>query len=201
MLKTLHGRFLCSWSRENFRSVSILCFSKKFIKFKTLGYFSINAFTSWDEEIAKNFVLPEFVRLRGKASHIKRMLNLNKQFYIANYEMIRNELKLMHLIDFLRDNDVQICLDECHRIKGPKLGYQISKIAPFAKKKIILTGTPMPQSSDDLVNQFKFLYPSYKVIESAELIKKFQPFYVRTTDDDLNLRPIVKSWRRRKISC
>ena len=70
---------------------------------------------------------------------------------------------------------MQICLDECHRIKGPKLGYQISKLLHLQKENY-LTGTPMPQSSDDLVNQFKFLYPSYKVIESAELIKKFQPF-------------------------
>ena len=175
-------------------ALAFYAFQKNSSNSKLLVISPINAFTSWDEEIAKNFVLPEsFVRLRGKASHIKRMLNLNKQFYIANYEMIRNELKLMHLIDFLRDNDVQICLDECHRIKGPKLGYQISKIAPFAKKKIILTGTPMPQSSDDLVNQFKFLYPSYKVIESAELIKKISALYVRTTDDDLNLRPIVRN--------
>ena len=175
-------------------ALAFYAFQKNSSNSKLLVISPINAFTSWDEEIAKNFVMPEsFVRLRGKASQIKRMLNLNKQFYIANYEMIRNELKLMHLIDFLRDNDVQICLDECHRIKGPKLGYQISKIAPYAKKKIILTGTPMPQSSDDLVNQFKFLYPSYKVIESVELIKKFQPFYVRTTDDDLNLRPIIRN--------
>lgn len=175
-------------------ALAFYAFQKNSLNSKLLVISPINAFSSWDEEITKNFSAPEsFIRLRGNASQIKRLLNFDEEFFIANYEMIRNELKLMYLIDFLRGNDVQICLDESHRIKGPKLGYQISKIAPYAKKKIILTGTPMPQSSDDLVNQFKFLYPSYKVIESAELIKKFQPFYVRTTDDDLNLRPIVRN--------
>ena len=66
-------------------------------------------------------------------------------------------------------------------------------LAPFINKKIILTGTPMPQAPSDLKSQFSFLYPHEYVPYEEALISKFNPLYVRTTKGDLGLMPIKYS--------
>ena len=49
-----------------------------------------------------------------------------------------------------------------------------------------MSGTPMPNSPEDLIAQFNFLYPEVDVNEN-NVIEHIQPIFVRTTKDDLNL--------------
>lgn len=163
---------------------------------KLLVVSPINAFTSWNEELKEN--LPnenEFMRLKG-ISHKTLERNLRtegQEFFITNYESLRNPDKLKVIVNFLRDHEVVLFLDESHKAKAEKTGQQIINLSPFPKNKMILTGTPMPQSVDDLVSQFLFLFPGHQVNFPEDLVEDFQPFYVRTTDEDLNLKKMIRN--------
>ena len=154
-----------------------------------------NAFISWDTEV-KQCISKDayFTRLRGNAPTIKNYLSQENEFFIINYDSLRNISKLNHLIHFLKLNShTTVILDESHKSKGEKISNCIRNIAPLVSKKLILTGTPMPNKSDDLVPQFRFLYPNEFIPDADELIRKFEPIFVRTTKgkDGLNLKPVI----------
>lgn len=54
-----------------------------------------------------------------------------------------------------------VIVDESHNIKRQdgQRATALRRIAPHAAKRMILTGTPMPKSLNDLWSQFAFLYP------------------------------------------
>tara|TARA_B100001057_G_scaffold358167_1_gene360294 strand:+ start:7138 stop:8979 length:1842 start_codon:yes stop_codon:yes gene_type:complete len=162
---------------------------------KLLVVSPINAFTSWNEELKENFPKEgTFKRLKGVSyKTLERNLKGDHEFFITNYESLRNPDKLQVIVNFLRDNEVVLFLDESHKAKAEKTGQQIINLSPFPQKKLILTGTPMPQSPDDLVSQFLFLFPGHQVNFSEDLIDDFQPFYVRTTDEDLSLKKMIRN--------
>ena len=53
----------------------------------------------------------------------------------------------------------KVILDESHRAKAPAIAEVLQQLSPYIQKKLILTGTPMPQAPTDLKSQFSFLYP------------------------------------------
>src|SRR5262249_13558443 len=82
-----------------------------------------------------------------------------------------------------------VFLDESHRIKSGRQGVTADTVLSLSHLpvgKLVMSGTPMPQSQDDLVPQFSFLYPEMRVdpLSVADLIK---PIYVRTTKRELGL--------------
>lgn len=99
-----------------------------------------------------------------------------------------------------------VVLDEAHYIKSSD-GVQAAaalRLAPTAKSRVVLTGTPAPNGYEDLANLFRFIYPERNVIgfppatlramtdgalQSAvpELKRKIQPFYTRIKKADLDL--------------
>ena len=70
-------------------------------------------------------------------------------------------------------------LDESHYIKnGRKLSPTswakvVRDIAPFATKRMILSGTPCPNTLDDLWTQFDFLYPNQNIIGTFDLFSDY----------------------------
>jgi SNF2 family DNA or RNA helicase len=82
-------------------------------------------------------------------------------------------------------------LDESHRIKGGSgkvIVDSILQTSYLPKKKLILSGTPMPQADADLDPQLSFLYPDLN-LRSNSAIDLIQPIYVRTTKNELGLDP------------
>ena len=80
-------------------------------------------------------------------------------------------------------------LDESHRIKGGKQikrADAILEMAHLPKRKLIMSGTPMPQSPKDLISQFSFLYPTKDVTDTT-VIDLIQPIFVRTTKGQLGI--------------
>ena len=66
----------------------------------------INAFLSWDKEIKKCIdSSAEITKLRGSINSIKdKVSDSTKQFFITNYESLRNPEKYQHFEKFLLDN-------------------------------------------------------------------------------------------------
>ncbi|MDC3323247.1 DEAD/DEAH box helicase [Gammaproteobacteria bacterium] len=173
-------------------ALAFYCFNKK-PESKLLVISPINAFLSWEDDI-KDCLGPEkeLVRLRGETQELNDKLSSNNEFFIINYESLQNDSKIELLKDFLSLNpDSILILDESHRAKSEKRSQLLQKISIFPRRKLIMTGTPMPQSVEDLNSQFTFLYPMHNILEDEKFLESFQPFYVRTNDSDLGLKDIV----------
>lgn len=152
-----------------------------------------NAFGAWDEQldacISNN--TESFVRLRGGEHIIRDLLSNNPRFTIITYDQLPRVQNL--ICTLLNSGNVYMFLDESHRIKSGKQvkrAEAILNIAHLPARKLIMSGTPMPQSPKDLVSQFQFLYPTKDVDEST-VIELIQPIYVRTTKRQLNIPAVT----------
>lgn len=152
-----------------------------------------NAFGAWDEQLeaCTPSVQDRFVRLRGGESAISDALLGKPKFMIITYDQLPRVKTL--IVSLLSAGNVFMFLDESHRIKGGKQikrADAILEMAHLPKRKLIMSGTPMPQGPKDLVSQFSFLYPS-KVSDESNVIDLIQPIYVRTTKGQLGIPEVT----------
>lgn len=153
-----------------------------------------NAFATWDEQLKKcqEKTDQKFVRLIGGKDKIIEYLAKNPNFCIISYQQLA---RLPDIINkYLSLNDCFLFLDESHRIKSgiSKItARSILSISHAPSHKLIMSGTPMPQSVTDLIPQFKFLYPGINADET-NVVARITPIYVRTTKNELKLPPVTK---------
>jgi SNF2 family DNA or RNA helicase len=153
-----------------------------------------NAFAAWDEQIADCMpqLYAEFVRLRGGKDKIEKLLDADPRFMIISYQQLARVPDLMAALCARRK--VHVFLDESHRIKSG-VGKQTARatlgLAHLPVGKLIMSGTPMPQSLDDLIPQFTFLYPEIPA-EADTVIELIRPIYVRTNKTELGLPPVTR---------
>jgi SNF2 family DNA or RNA helicase len=122
----------------------------------------IASFGSWEDEFELCFDKnPNSVRVHGDIASILNDVAKNSHLILAHYQTAnarRNELR-----KFLETYKTVLIVDESHNIKNPKVKKWASALldlAPYAKRRIILSGTPMPQDEQDLWTQMTFLYPT-----------------------------------------
>ena len=152
-----------------------------------------NAFGAWDEQLeaCAPCIQDHFVRLRGGETAIHEALMGEPRFMIITYDQLPRVKTL--IISLLSAGNVFMFLDESHRIKGGKQikrADAILEMAHLPKRKLIMSGTPMPQGPKDLVSQFSFLYPS-KASDESNVIDLIQPIYVRTTKGQLGIPEVT----------
>ncbi len=121
----------------------------------------------WPWELSKHAAVPYRVwavrkqswTVERKARHLKRFLELpERAFVVVNYDSAWREG--MRQVLLKQKWDLVVC-DESHRIKGhtakaSKFAAQLTKVA---RKRICLTGTPLPHSPMDAFAQYRFLDP------------------------------------------
>ena len=159
-----------------------------------------NALDSWDKEVKVCLSSGDtVVRLEGGVGRVTELLSRRPRISAISYQQLRSCTR--EISHFLRTNRVHLVLDESHRIKaGPKSiqGSAALHIAPYAVRRDILSGTPMPQGLSDLEPQFEFLWPGKRLFgefsegDEETLIRlaneRIRPLYVRTTKSELGLR-------------
>lgn len=174
-----------------------------------------NAFESWRKEFVACFgkkrELIEFnVQQPGFSSldrrERKRRMRLDTgpcNLILVNYEAAPTYVD--ELKDLVRDSSLLV-LDEVHRVKrvGGKLASAAIEIASVSGRTIALTGTPIPNSYLDIYNFLHILFPreydaffgfstamlSNPGSSGTEAINaRIQPFFCRTTKDDLGVPP------------
>lgn len=153
-----------------------------------------NAFVAWDQELKDCVpdIKDQFVRLRGK-DRIYLQLSQNPKFSIISYDQF--VIAKDDIYRFVRTNSVFMFLDESHRIKGGKKVKRADSILELAYlpcRKLVMSGTPMPQSEKDLISQFNFLYPETEVTQN-DVIDRFQPIFVRTTKAQLGIPKVHRT--------
>lgn len=128
---------------------------------------------------------------------------------LVNYERIADLVGSLTL--HLRARPTLLVLDEAHRMKlgtAGKWGQACYSLAPHAKTRLILTGTPAPNGPEDLSSLFGFVWPGMgrRRVEGAlsganlqAASRQLAPFYVRTTKEDLALPPTTIEPRRVKF--
>ncbi|WP_287914881.1 DEAD/DEAH box helicase [Comamonas sp.] len=153
-----------------------------------------NAFAAWDEQLAD--CIPSlnepFVRLRGGRDKLEKLLSGDPRFMVIGYQALINvgDLIAAHLARYRSF----VFLDESHRIKSgtaKQTARTVLNLSHLPAGKLIMSGTPMPQSVDDLIPQFSFLYPE---IESTPetVVDLFKPIYARTNKMELGLPPVTR---------
>lgn len=157
-----------------------------------------NAFGAWDEQLDQCLTLQSnFIRLRGGYDRIESILSSNPQFVIISYQQYPKVENLLR--DYLSSNRVFMFLDESHKIKSGSRGViadSLLQSSYLPYRKLILSGTPAPQSLNDFDPQLAFLYPDISLESSfgdTTAVEKIQPIFVRTTKAELGLpKPIIK---------
>lgn len=171
----------------------------------------LSAFFSWRMEYKECYGCePKYLEIRGgmSADIIEKQLmrsNVEEELIIVSYRSLDGKREILQ--HFLKNNRTMVVLDEAHRIKNVEEGVQSSaalSLSPYAKSRVILTGTPAANSYVDLYNLYKFIWPAndiigYSVIQLEnmsrtaddfripDLIRRIAPFYIRVKKDDLNL--------------
>ena len=78
----------------------------------------------------------------------------NSNLILINYDKLQNYEVLETLKMLMKQNNFSdyLILDEAHKIKGTegKRAKAVLSLAPFAKYKLVLTGTPIPNNYTDI---------------------------------------------------
>lgn len=148
-----------------------------------------NAFTAWEEELPICVPTTDlaFLRLTGGAVRIRQLLATDPGAVIVSYHQLPRIMSA--LSQFLIRSPSFVCVDESHRMKRGSDGVHgacVLQLAHLARRKLIMSGTPMPNSRADLVPQFSFLYPEIPASD-VSIVQLLQPIYVRTTKRELGL--------------
>jgi SNF2 family DNA or RNA helicase len=182
---------------------------KKIDKLLVIG--PLSSFFAWKNEFKECYKRePKTLEIKGGITieHIEeRLLRsvVDEDIIIASYGSIDSRKDILKR--FLMNNRTMVVLDEAHRIKNVEDGVQSNaalSLAPYAKARVILTGTPAANSYMDLYNLYKFIWPSHNIIGYSipqlkamsqkendsrvkDLINRISPFYIRVKKSDLNL--------------
>lgn len=154
-----------------------------------------NAFAAWDEQIetCMPHIATSFARLRGGVERIRAILDGDPRFMLVTYQQMptAREVIAAHVSRL----DTHVFLDESHRIKGGqtrKSAQAILSMAHLPVGKLVMSGTPMPQSTDDLIPQLAFLYPEIPAV-AENAVELMRPIYVRTNKAELGLPPVTRA--------
>ena len=170
-------------------------------------------FEPWEFEFSKCFdkkcksirFLPS-ISLAEKRRILKGITQADNELYLCHFQTFS-----LYPNDFLElfkrsEKKIMLVVDEAHNIKGQdgKWSNAALAMAPYARSRIILTGTPAPNGYEDLKNLFDFIHPNRDVIgfsrsalklmsenklPAKELAKRVKPFYIRIKKRDLNIPP------------
>ena len=167
-----------------------------------------NSFLSWKLEFYENFKDGKNLKLLDIHEHKTNEFRVimdsgEKNLILVNYESLqRYESPLSDIID----KRTMLVFDEIHKIKGlqSKRAQSAKRVSINAGYKYALTGTPIPNTYQDIYNFLNILYTDeYKLFfnfkpydllnpgptKVAEINEKLYPFFWRTTKDELEVPP------------
>lgn len=166
---------------------------KKTINNKLLVVCPKITFSAWEEQL--NLCLqspPSIVRLVGGEKAIVKALESSAEIFLITYQQLPNVKT--EIAKSLIKSEYFMFLDESHRIKrgiGGQWCDTVLSLAHLPKHKLIMSGTPLPNSISDLIPQFNFIYPEVET-DQENIQYLIKPIFVRTTKAELNLPPVKR---------
>jgi SNF2 family DNA or RNA helicase len=121
------------------------------------------SFLPWEEEYVECFgETPRSCRVSGDLASKFHELGDSFDLFLMHFNTAMN--RQWELQNFMQKWNTVLIIDESHYIKSPALKRWAStaiNVAPYAKHRIILSGTPMPNNAKDLWTQITFLWPQH----------------------------------------
>jgi SNF2 family DNA or RNA helicase len=162
----------------------------------------IASFLPWEEEYQSCFN-KKVRRCRVTGELASEFPNLGESYDLFLMHFNTAMGRIWELQNFMQKWKTVLIVDESHNIKSPQLGRWASTaltISPYAKRRVILSGTPMPNDARDLWTQITFLWPNnfplgnqmiYNNYANKNGIGKYKPvldkLFCRIKKNDLNL--------------
>jgi hypothetical protein len=163
------------------------------------------SFFPWEDEYRECFGEPPDVeRISGEKANL--LPKLDCKMFLMHFATVM--YKTQKIIEFLQkpENKVVVIIDESHNIKNideeAKWAEAVRQIAPFATRRVILSGTPMPQNAADLWVQINFLWPYENILGNSLVFKRYtknqgigkwksivDPLFTRIKKSELGLDP------------
>jgi len=179
----------------------------------------LSAFGPWEKEFKKIFGRePKSKRLSGNVSPIDRSEFLRGitadshdiELTLTSYPTLANNREEFEYFLKAGSRKIMMVLDEAHYIKSGDGVWSSNalSLAKYPSSRVVLTGTPVPNGYEDLLNLFKFIHPDRDIVGfsanvlnlmssgkmtagAVEVLKKnIQPFFTRIKKKDLGLPPI-----------
>ncbi len=149
---------------------------------------------AWEDETRACLPTMSVVRLVGGAEQIRSALAEDPLIAVITYQQLVRVWKDV-VVPHLHTRPYQLYIDESHRMKAGEAnqtGEAVLALGSSAtERRLIMSGTPMPQGNADLVPQFRFLFPSFcpsdPELAEAFVAREFKKYYVRTTKSRLKL--------------
>ena len=160
-----------------------------------------SAFESWFDEISECF---SDGAVRVAAMDGRQVPSAD--IVLVNYERITDTRSAV--IHWMLLRPTLLVLDEAHRMKLGAAGIwgaTCLSLGPYAKARLILSGTPAPNGVKDLENLFGFVWPGLgrQAVQNAtsgrdlrDASSALRPLFVRTTKKELSLPPVTVVVRR-----
>ncbi len=126
---------------------------------------------NWKDELeVHSYLKPRMLSQNTKENF--HTFNSPARVMLTHYEVIKKEKERFKL--FLKTREVAIILDESTKIKNPdsELTVAFFELAPLFAKRIIMTGTPIPNRPYDIWAQIHFLDLGEHLEESFIKFKK-----------------------------
>ena len=156
----------------------------------------LSAFEAWSEE-ATMWMSPSPAISLVRGSEID-----HAEILLINYQRLSS--RFVELAEHMRRKPTHLVLDEGHRIKRGwtgEWGTACLRLAYFAERRDVLTGTPAPNHPRDLEALVDFCWPgqgrvalpdeAFSVMPAAGVVTatgmRLAPLFVRTTKDELEL--------------
>jgi SNF2 family DNA or RNA helicase len=165
----------------------------------------LSCFAPWEREtdLALGERLPTY-RVRGPALRRRALYGSvkSRSLLLLSYATAASDKTA--LIELCKTHDVMLIVDESHRIKRFRGGLwapALIQIAKHARVRMILSGTPMPESGRDLYSQLNVLWPGGELTgprdsfaaraetQFGTVLRDVSPFISRVGKDALGLRP------------
>lgn len=167
-----------------------------------------SCFFPWEDEAIKCFGAPlRSVRLTGtKTTRQSAYLQADDyDLFLCTYQTATNDIG--EITNLCRQYKLLAVVDESHnikRIEGGVWSEAMLNIAPYATRRAILSGTPMPNDFTDLWSQITFLWPAGQVLgnraqyryrcedanELDSIRQSIRPFFFRAKKSELDLPPV-----------
>ncbi|MFR7872052.1 SNF2-related protein [Peptoniphilus sp. HMSC062D09] len=166
----------------------------------------LNAFDSWKREFKAVFGDKKVLRSIDSQTSSDFGYDLSVNWGVSNLVLVNYESlpKYLSKLNENIDTNTMLVFDEVHRVKNPE-GTRAGKALELSKKpkfKYVLTGTPIPNTYQDIYNFLHILYGneynSYfgwdlgylydpKIRQIKDINSKLYPFFWRTNKKDLNV--------------
>src|SRR5260370_666909 len=165
----------------------------------------LSCFGPWEKE-CRAALNPKVTTVRVRGGSDARQVIYDRaassQIFLMSYATAASDKE--ELIELCRRLRVMLIVDESHRIKRFRGGLwapSLMEIARFARIKLVLSGTPMPQSGRDLYSQLRILWPGGELTGPPDdfslrvdrnfnsVLVDVRPFVSRTPKHALGLDP------------